>query len=95
MIPPKRFQRLANVNTSSFICDPPFLRSGSAAQKAIQEMLNLHKIVPAFCVSLIPVVMPLVNLYFSNSDSTWRNYCKISKYLIFMIGNAIGNYICL
>ena len=51
-------------------------------------------IVSAFCASLNPVV-PLVNLYFSNSDSTWRNYCKISQYFIFMIDNGRGNYICL
>ena len=49
-------------------------------------------IASAFCASLNPVV-PLVNLYFSNSDSTWRNYCKISQYFIFMIDNGRGNYI--
>ena len=40
-------------------------------------------------------IMPLVNLYFSNSDSTWRNYCEISHYFIFMIDNGRGDYICL
>ena len=39
--------------------------------------------------------MPLVNLYFSNSDSTWRHYCKISHYFIFMIDNGRRDYICL
>jgi hypothetical protein len=43
--------------TSLEISPPGVERSGSAAQKADQGILIWHKIAPAFCVSLNPVVM--------------------------------------